>query len=150
MTPSFWKLCQGTDEFTVQDIQQTIYDRLVYVRKDAGPEGKEEFRQGQHFIDASIGDYFYLAHGLNGIYMLGQFTGPANVFSSRLGGWMDRPFRAIRFANTKDDYAGDDGVWAPQQASGFVRIPERLLAHFEDQILRPYFDVALNEFASRV
>ena len=47
-------------------------------------------------------------------------------------------------------YVGDEGVWAPQEESGFLRIPDRLLPHFEEQILRPYFDLAMTEFAVRV
>jgi hypothetical protein len=150
MVPSFWKLCQGDDHFAVQDIYESIHDHLVYVHKDAGPVGREQYRQGEHFAQAPIGDYFYLSHGLHGIYLLGQFTGPANVFSKRRGGWLDRPFRVIRFANKVEDYAGDEGIWAPQQESGFQRIPERLLPHFEEQILRPYFDLSLTEFDVRV
>jgi hypothetical protein len=150
MVPSFWKLGQGVDHFNVQEIQESIHDQLVYVHKDAGPAGREQFRQGEHFAQAAIGDYFYLTHGMHGIYVLGQFTGPVNVFSRKPGGWLDRPFRVIRFANKKADYTGDDGVWAPQEESGFVRIPERLLPHFEEQVLKPYFDLDLTEFAVRV
>ncbi|MCO6457102.1 MAG: hypothetical protein J5I93_17540 [Pirellulaceae bacterium] len=150
MVPSFWKLCQGPDQFSLADVQRSIHEQLAYVHKDAGPADKEEFRQGVHFVNAPIGDYFYLTHGLHGVYLLGQFTGPANVFSRKAGGWLDRPYRVIRFSDRGGNYDGDDGVWAPQETSGFIRIPERLLSHFESQILVPYFGITLMDFAVRI
>jgi len=150
MIPSFWKLSQGTDHFSVQDIHDSIREGLVYVHRDSGPEGREENRESQHFIEAPIGDYFYLAHGTQRIYLLGQLAGPANVFSRKQGGWIDRPFRTIRFAVSNDGYADDRRSWAPDDPSGFVKIRESLLGVFEREILTPYFEIALREFGMHI
>ncbi|MFV1942192.1 hypothetical protein VPH49_15345 [Pseudomonas luteola] len=146
MKPTFWKLSQGTEYFTHKDIIQTIEDRLVYVHKDTSAKGQSLKSQGQMFIESSIGDYFYLTHGNTGIYVLGQFTGPANFFSSWGDGWLDRPFRVIERACTREKYLGEEKWWAPNHNSTFIKVPESELKIFEREILTPFFEINLKQY----
>lgn len=75
MIPKFWKLSQGTDFFSFEKISDSIEKGLVYVHAHTAAKGRSSEAQGEKFIDANIGDYFYLTHGNTGIYLLGQFTG---------------------------------------------------------------------------
>ena len=83
MKIKFWKLSQGFGLFTFDELLKSIEDRLIYIHKDTGAKGNSKTSQGEDFINASIGDYFYLTHGNSGgIYLLGQMTGPVNYFSN--------------------------------------------------------------------
>ena len=146
MKPIFWKLSQGAEYFSFEDMLQSIEDRLVYVHKDTPAKGQSNVTQGQAFKDANIGDYFYLTNGNKGIYILGQFTGPVNFFSSMGKGWSDRPFRVIARSKTKDRYDGEQKWWTPNDNSTFIKIPDSELNMFEEGILIPFFELHLKDY----
>jgi hypothetical protein len=108
--------------------------------------GTSSTTQGEEFVNAPIGDYFYLTHGNKGIYLLGQFSGPANTFSALGKGWVDRPFRYLFGAIEIKPYTGPDKWWAPNHNSTFCLVPEDELELFEEAILVPHFGIKLSEF----
>tara|TARA_R110002126_G_C10377459_1_gene493950 strand:+ start:115 stop:567 length:453 start_codon:yes stop_codon:yes gene_type:complete len=144
--PKFWKLSQGTDFFDHQDLAASIECKLVHVHADTAAKGKSLEAQGVRFIEAEIGDYFYLTHGNQGVYLLGQFSGPANIFSLKGDGWVDRPFRLIRYAKPNTRYDGPHKWWAPNDRSTFTAVPEHELIDFETHILSPYFGIFFEQF----
>jgi 5-methylcytosine-specific restriction protein B len=146
MKPKFWKLSQGTGHFTLRDIQKSIENRLVYVHKDTKAKGQSNIAQRDNFINAKIGDYFYLTHGNTGIYVLGQLTGPVNYFSSKRSGWVDRPFRLISRAIIDSYYNDEQKWWAPNDNSTFIEVPNNEISEFEQKILKPFFGIKLKEF----
>lgn len=146
MKLTFWKLSQGTQFFDSAAILDSLHDRLVYVHKDTRAKGRATKSQAQAFIDAAIGEYFYLTHGNRGIYLLGQFSGAANLFSSKGEGWLDRPFRHVWSSRLIQSYSGPDRWWAPNHDSTFTLVPEKDHALFEQQILNPCFGIALSDF----
>ena len=143
--PKFWKLSQGPDYFSVSDIIESIEQRLVFIGKDTHALGRSNTSQVEEFINADIGDYFYLTHGTSGIYLLGQFTGPANYISER-DGWIDRPFRLIKPSNDTSKINGSDKWWMPNHNSTFCVVKEDELNDFENLILTPYFELSLSDF----
>jgi hypothetical protein len=144
--PSFWKLSQGIKHFSYSDMLQSIDKRLVYIDKEAPAKGKSSQTQAHEFINAPIGDYFYLTHGNNGLYLLGQFVGPANIFSQYGEGWIDRPFRLLFPSIKQDYYTGPVRWWTPNENSTFTRVPSSELTDFEEYILKPFFDVKLGDY----
>ena len=146
MRPKFWKLSQGTEFFDYNSILESIEHRLVYVHKDTAAKGGSRKSQGQQFIEAPVGDYFYLTHGNAGIYLLGQFTGPTNIFSARREGWLDRPFRFIKASISKESYNGPKKWWTPNEDSTFSPVPDGEVELFEQYILQPYFNISLSNF----
>ena len=60
MRPVFYKLSHGTEHFNYNEILESIDKKLVYVHKDTGAKGTSAKTQAEDFIDAHIGDYFYL------------------------------------------------------------------------------------------
>lgn len=145
MQPRFWKLSQGKD-FEYREVLESIANGLVYVHKDTAAKGISTATQGQDFVNAETGDYFYLTHGNHCILLLGQFAGPANVFSSYGKGWLDRPFRFIRSSISSKPFKGEPTWWAPNHNSTFIRVPDDKLADFEASILNPYFGIKLRDF----
>jgi hypothetical protein len=151
MKPRFWKLSQGDwSDFTDQDMLDSISDRLVYVHGNTKALGVSSVTQGDEFVNAAIGDYFFLTRGNKGIYLLGQFSGPPNIFSKLRKGWVDRPFRYILGAAEIKPYTGPDKWWAPNHNSTFCAVPDEQLELFEEVILIPHFDTRLADFGVSV
>jgi hypothetical protein len=146
MKPNFWKLSQGATQFNLDAILDSIKLGYVYVHQDTHAKATSSKSQGENFIDAPIGDYFYLTHGNAGIYALGQFSGPANLFSIHGDGWLDRPFRHIRSSLSIAPYEGPRKWWAPNENSTFTAVPDVEVPMFEEHILKPYFGIALADF----
>ncbi|RTR31658.1 hypothetical protein [Shewanella atlantica] len=146
MKVSFWKLSQGTKEFSYAEILESIASGVVYVHKSTKAKGRSESAQGEDFVNAPIGDYFYLTHGNQGIYCIGQFTGPADIFSKHGHGWVERPFKFICAGVTRGAYDGEHKWWSPMDNSTFIKVPEAELKMFEDEILIPHFDLKLKKF----
>lgn len=146
MLPKFWKLSQGVGHFSYQEMLDSIESGLVYVHQDTKAKAISSKSQALKFIEAPIGDYFYLTHGNNGVYLLGQFSGAANIFSLKGNGWLDRPFRLIRSSIKRDCYKGAHKWWAPSDNSTFTVVPNDELAQFEKEILSPYFEIKLKDF----
>lgn len=131
---------------SAQDTLLSIEQRLGCVHGETRAKGISSTSQGADFINAPVGDYFYLTHGNKGIYIIGQFSGPPNILSARGDGWVDRPFRFIRAAVEVKHYAGPDKWWAPNNNSTFTRALDHELQWFEDSILSPHFGIRLSEF----
>lgn len=150
MKPTFWKLSQGWKQFDYQSILWTISKGLVYVHNDTKAKATSLTSQAQDFVGAPIGDYFYLTHGNHGIYLLGQFAGPPNLFSTKGKGWLDRPFRMVMPSIKRDHYEGPHKWWTPSDHSTFTAVPDDELELFEREILRPFFGVRLKDFGLHV
>src|SRR6266496_2742232 len=143
MKLKFWKVSHGAAIFTYEALLNALSERLVYVHKDTKAKATSQHKQGENFISAPIGDYFYLTNGNEGIYVLGQFSGPANVFSKMGEGWLDRPYRHIKSAISRDSYAGPHKWWSPNDHSTFMPVPDDEILLFEEHILKPYFGFTL-------
>ncbi|MDF9799779.1 hypothetical protein OKW21_005042 [Catalinimonas alkaloidigena] len=146
MEVNFWKLSQGKDFFKAGDILDSISNGIVYVHKDTKAKGRSITPQAKNFVEAPVGDYFYLTHGNYGIYCLGQFTGPANLFSAKGEGWLDRPFRYIKSSLEINYYEGRQKHWTPNDNSTFIKVPAAEISLFEEYILQPHFDFKLADF----
>jgi hypothetical protein len=146
MKPQFWKLSQGLKEFEFCDIIESISSGLVYVHKDTAAKGGSSSSQAEDFINAPIGDYFYLTHGNTGMYLIGQFAGPANLFSKYGDGWLERRFDFVFPSVSKDSYSGGHKWWTPNDNSTFTKVPANELIQFEQEILIPFFNVKLKKF----
>ncbi len=152
MKPVFWKLSMGPhsgDFKHLLEVLDWLRQGLVLVHKDTTAKGTSQKSQGELFIERDrIGDYFYLCHGNKepGIILLGQFIGPANLFSARRDGWAERQFRWIKTSILTKPYEGEQKWWAPNHNSTFVIVPEDDLEMFESAILGPYFGVELANF----
>lgn len=144
--PHFWKLSHGIEYFSFDEMIKAISNKLVYVHKDTTALGTTSESQAKLFVEAPVGDYFYLTHGNKGIYALGQFVGPANVFSDKGEGWLDRPFRLIKAAEHLSSYDDDKKWWAPNFRSTFALVPDHEHAQFEKNILSPFFGITLSDF----
>ena len=146
MKPTFWKLSHGSDYFSFGHMLESVYNQVVVMHKSTKAKGKNKTKQGENFISAPIGDYFYLTHGNEGIYLLGQFTGPVDYFYDEADGWVSRPFKFIAASQDGAAYDGEEKWWTPNHRSTFVQVPADELKDFEKWILQPYFGIKLKKF----
>lgn len=146
MNAIFWKLSHGANEFSYEEFLALLERHVVCVHKDTRPKATSPTSQGQDFVNAKSGDYFYLTHGNAGIFLLGQFTGPANIFSSRGEGWIEREYRVIRPSKSRENYKGDQKWWTPNDNSTFIQVPSKEYSLFEQLILKPYFGIELSHY----
>ena len=146
MKPRFWKLSQGPGQFSYPEFLHSIDRKLAYIHKDSGAKGGSARTQADNFVDAPIGDYFYLTYGNEGIYLLSQFSGPVNLFSLYGEGWLDRPFRLIKISTNITPYDGERKWWTPNENSTFVQVPENEISIFEKYILIPYFEIKMSKY----
>lgn len=145
MTVTFWKLSEGKD-FTFDEVVDSISEGLVYLHRNTKPKGTAKQSQARKFVEAAVGDYFFLTRGNSFVCLLGQFSGPANFISKFEDGWMDRPFRRIRSARTDKPYTGPKHWWTPNEDSTFIPVPREHLSLFEEYILQSYFGLQLDDF----
>lgn len=145
MPVTFWKLSEGKD-FTFEEVIDSINEGLVYVHRWTKPKGAMHKSQAQLFVEAAIGDHFFLTRGNKFVCLLGQFTRLANFISKFGDGWMDRPFRRIRSSLLDKPYSGPKHWWTPNEDSTFVQVPEGQLKVFEEHLLWPYFALTLDDF----
>ncbi|MFN9248633.1 MAG: hypothetical protein ACK6DS_16340, partial [Planctomycetota bacterium] len=121
MKVSFWKLSMAGDDFkSLLEVLDWVRRGVVLVHKDTRAKGTLPTTQGQHFTSPErIGDYFYLCHGNHepSVLLLGQFTGPPNLFCERGHGWAERPFRWIKTSVSTKVYSGQPKWWAPNHNS---------------------------------
>ncbi len=142
----FWKLSQGKEHFGLADIIESINSSTVYVHQGTKAKGKKKKSQSEEFIDAPIGDYFYLTHGSQGIYLIGQFVEQAKL-PVKGKKWLERKFKLIYASNNINKYSQKDKKWwTPNNNSTFINIPKNELELFEKEILIPYFDKKLTDF----
>ena len=146
MTPRFWKLSHGAEAFSFEEFLLLMDRHVACMHKDTRAKGTTTTSQGEEFINAEVGDYVYLTHGNQGVYLLGQFVGPVNIFSSRGKGWVERDYRVIRHSKIREPYTGAHKWWTPMDRSTFVQVPVAEHQMFEQLILRPYFHIDLSQY----
>jgi hypothetical protein len=146
MTPRFWKLSHGAEEFSFAEFLTLMQSNLACMHKNTAAKGGSRTPQGEEFLNAEAGDYFYLTYGNQGIYLLGQFIGPVNIFSRRGDGWVERDYRVIRTSILREPYTGQHKRWSPVDRSTFIQVPPAELQLFEQLILKPYFDLSLQQY----
>lgn len=140
-----FKLSQGKD-FSIQEHQTLIESKLVSVHKNTPPKGTSSNAQGYNFINASIGDFFYLCKGNDFVELIGQFTSDARPSDPDLFDdqeWYVRDFRIIKKSIKKEKYTSEKKWWAPNDNSTFIEIP---IAEFElanNKIFNPFFSTSI-------
>lgn len=146
LLPTFWKISHGNDCIT--DAEASSFDkrRIVVVHKDTAAKGKSKIAQGEDFMtNMKKGDFFYLCRG-NSIRLLGRIdTDEVDENAEKQDGWCERSYTIIAESRDKAGYSGDKKWWTPNENSTCIQVPEGEVDLFEQNILKPYFDVTATE-----
>ena len=87
LMPNFWKLSHGWKEFSFLDMVECIDEKLVYIHRTTAGKGQSSVSQAEEFVNAPIGDYFYLTKGCTCLVSsLARLTTSQNTV---MVGWTD-------------------------------------------------------------
>jgi len=153
-----YKLSLGKNYFNVQEYAQMIKDGVVAVNSNTKAKGKADKTQYESFLEAEEGDIFFLCHSNETIDLIGMFSDNSLVKYDKLGkneGWKYRKFITLYEAKNNKGYdknfTGENGKkpwWHPGDNSTFIKIKDMQL--FEKEILKPVFNVSLEELSDKV
>jgi hypothetical protein len=142
----------GHEFDTLDDVNQRLNEERVVIWGDTRGLANCPETQVDWFINANNDAFFYLCHGNEepgtGILLFGQFTGPALScdFPGYRPNWYSRTFKRIAECNPPAPYRGAlRRWWTPNFNSTFVPIPSHQLGEFQSIILRPYFNMTLED-----
>lgn len=140
-----WKMSHGTNvkEFNEADRLRWINEFKLVIHKDT--------KKGQYdkFVnDVKLGDYVYLTHS-GEIKLLGRIT--SGVYDLvGYDGWKYRNYELITESMSSESYRGVTKGWAPSYNSTFAKVRYQELMLFEKNILKPYFNIKLQELEASV
>lgn len=143
-SPAIWKISHGS----ISENNRMIFAgrQVVVVHSATKAKAVAKVSQGENFMDSiKKGDYFYLCYG-NSIRLLGQFVTDKAVPNPEMkGGWYEREYRLIRESKDTGAYKGVKKWWTPNDNSTCIKVESGDEPLFEDNILKPYFGMTLNE-----
>lgn len=139
-----FKLSHGNKDISSELHKKLLDSRLVTVHKDTPAKGTSKTKQGDDFINAEIGDYFYLCKGNSYVELLGRFTSEARP--DKLGilsdeSWYVREFETVTEAINNKPYKSISKWWTPNNNSTFIRIGNKALTLANTKIFNPFFAV---------
>lgn len=146
LAPQFWKISHGND--CISDGEAAAFDkrRVIVVHKDTAAKDKSKVSQGEDFMaNMKKGDFFYLCRG-NSIRILGRIDyDEVDENSEKQDGWCERRYTVIAESRDINAYTGDKKWWTPNDNSTCIPVPEGEVKLFEEYILKPYFDITVDE-----
>lgn len=140
-----FKLSQGKD-FSEEEHKLLLTKNLVSVHKNTSSKGTSTIAQGEAYIQANIGDYFYLCKGNYYFELIGRFISEARpseieMFSDQ--NWYVREFETVAKAINKKSYKGEKKWWTPNDNSTFIEIPNTELNVANDKIFNHFFSTEI-------
>ena len=151
LLPNFWKISHGTD--CISDSEVKIFEEkgVIVVHKNTLAKAKSKISQGEDFIkNIKKGDYFYLCRG-NSIRLLGCISSDeVRDNKDKNDGWGERDYIIIAKSSNVSPYSGNQKWWTPNNNSTCICIPNTELSLFEAYILKPYFNITLNNLLQNV
>lgn len=130
-----WKLSHGTKTFDANKRASLAKEQMAVLHQDT------QASQSNAFKDEPENALFYLCHG-NAVQGLARFCGPAVLDEH---GWLKRPYRLLKRARHSTAYGASKKKWTPQGNSTFFAVPEEEMREFELTLLKPYFDLSLED-----
>lgn len=139
---NIWKLSHGKNDFTNEQLNNYLQNQIATISADIKKGQSKDFK-----TDKTNGDLFYLCNSNEKILLLGQFISEAEL----VDGWFERKYRVIKQAIISDYYKGSiKRGWTPNYNSTFKPVKSEELRLFEQEILKPFFDMTLEALAAEV
>lgn len=146
--PAIWKISHGTESTGISYTNKMIFEKrkVTVVHGTTKAKASSKVTQGVHFIETiKKGDFFYLCYG-NSIRLFGEFTTEEAVLNPELeSGWYERPYKVVAVSKDTTAYTATKKWWTPNDNSTCIRVDEQDQSLFEQLILKPYFDLTLDD-----
>lgn len=134
-----WKISHGKRPFSKEEREHCLAENLAVVDSTTGRGQGAAFEK-----EMQVGDIIYLCHGNDaGIKVLGKIDSEAEIYEDD---WRQRKYKVL-FESRKPEekYTGTKKGWSPNFPSTCVAVPDDELELFENEILKPYFNVTLGD-----
>lgn len=136
---TIWKLNYGKTDYTNADINQYLHNQIASIAANTTKGQNRNFESPE-----TNNAFFYLCHSNEKMLLLGQFTSEVKL----VNGWLERKYRVIKQATHNDYYKGSTyRGWTPNYNSTFMQVKPEELQLFEQEILKPFFEMTLQELA---
>lgn len=143
-----WKISHGkTNVISDDDCEWLNHNHYISVGYD------QEHNQRKKFLQMKQGDYFYLVRNQK-IVLFAQIDDEKpektpDKFSNK--NWVMRKYKPIKKLSDGFPSISVDGKegWKPQNASSVNPVPEKSMTEFEAKILKPAFDLTLNDLNNK-
>lgn len=143
-----YKLSLGKKHFSDDDFKTLTNNNLVCVHPDTGKG------EGPDFVNAHKGDVFYVCRSNDTIEFIGMFVDSRPLCSilpnKNHEDWADREYVLLFDAKNKTSFDKElNTKIMPRFQSTFTHIPKGEFELFEKEILRPVFDISINELETK-
>jgi len=139
-----WKLSLGTNEFNNDKYKEMKKGKLVSVHTKTPAKGQSSTTQGNDFLNAKVGEVFYLCRSNNSVEFIGMFKNNKHRINN--DEWALREYVELLESKDKSNYNNKlDKWWTPKNNSTFIRINNDDLQLFENEILLPAFDITIDK-----
>lgn len=134
---SIWKLNHGKTDYINKDLNQYLHDQIGSIAANTTKGQNRNFESPK-----TNNAFFYLCHSNEKMLLLGQFTSEVEL----VNGWLERKYRIIKEVVKNDFYKGSIyRGWTPNYNSTFMQVKPEELHLFEQEILKPFFEMTLQE-----
>lgn len=136
-----WKVAHSPSDFTPEELEALLANKKVVI-KDSKKDSKKTNLEA-----ISTGALFYLCHG-NKIILLGKFTSKVRPSESKKG-WHEREYEPLFSAIKSERYEHSSKYWTPLGNTFLYQVPDHYLLEFEENLLKPYFDLSLIDLSEK-
>ncbi len=139
-----WKMSHGLKEINEENRKKLKEKGAISLHKNTKQmlgKGKSQF---ELFVEAEIGDYFYLCYS-GFIILFGRIKGEAKPSDILGKEWYEREYDVIWESSNTTYYDGTKKWWAPNGNSTFCQVKENEHNLFEEIILKPYFNKTIED-----
>lgn len=138
-----FKISHGPGPISDAHYQELLSLNAIVINEATNPIGTSSNSQYNDFMEANIGDYFYLCRGNRRIELVGVIKSEAEICEiQELGseGWYQRSYNVIAIAAANDGYKGESKKWwLPSFNSTFREIPRSDFSLANREIFIPFF-----------
>jgi len=148
------KISHGTDYFSLEEHQVMLENNLASVHPDTKPMAQSNKTQYENYILAKKGDIFFICRSNESVNVVGMFKDDRPLYSFIKdhydADWIDREFVTLFKANDETKYdKSNEKWWLPGNNSTCNEVKPDDFKLFEEKILRPAFDLNLDELNTK-
>lgn len=137
-----WKMSHGggTESFR----ENWNEHNLLCIHKNTAPKGRTSISQAKSFDQyCNEGDIVFICFG-NTVRKLVRIVSKGLVDNAK--DWLCREYELIKETVQQQPYKSVGGKWwEPSDNSTFIEVPSSEYLMFEERVLRPYFDLSLEQ-----
>ncbi|WP_220452545.1 hypothetical protein [Colwellia sp. RSH04] len=137
---NIWKVSLSPSTFTKEELVWLEQNQVVTVHKNTGNGSANNFR------DIKIGDIVSIGHG-NTVFRLVKVISDITYegdspFNDE---WLMRKYELIKGLEKPVKYKGENKRWSPRYPGTSWQVPKKEFRMFEREILKPYYQLTLEE-----